>query len=72
MVSNYLEYRTQYVSLNNKNSTTLPVKCGVLQGSIMDGLRFILFISDIINIAIVTKFIMFADDTNFCLTYIHN
>ena len=66
--SNYLVDCTQYVLLNDINSTIFPIKCGVPQGSIMGPLLFILFISDIINISKLTKFIMFADDTHFFLT----
>ena len=45
----YLSERTQYVSLNHTNSHTLPVTCGVPEGSIMEPLLFKIFINDIVN-----------------------
>ena len=62
--TSYLSDRTQYVSPNHTNSQTLPVTCGVLQGSILEPLLFILFINDIINASKIAEFIMFYDDTN--------
>ena len=40
--TSYLSYRTQYVSLNQTNSETLPVTCGVPQGSILGPFLYIL------------------------------
>ena len=62
--TSYLSYRTQYVSLNQTNSETVPVTCGVLQGSLLRPLLFILFINDIVDASKISEFIMFADDTN--------
>ena len=62
--NDYLANRTQYVSINNTNSIILPIQCDVPQGSVLGPLLFILFINDIINTSPITKFIMFADDTN--------
>ena len=59
----YLSYRTQYVSLNHTNSENLPVTCGILQGSILGPLLFILFINDIVNASKIAEIIMFADNT---------
>ena len=47
--TSYLSDRTQYVSLNHTNSQTLPVTCGVHQGSIVGPLLFILFINEFVN-----------------------
>jgi hypothetical protein len=60
----YLTDRTQFVNIDGTNSTFLPVKCGVPQGSILGPLLFILYINDIIHSSELAKFIMFADDTN--------
>jgi hypothetical protein len=65
--TDYLANRTQYVSLNSVNSKLLPVTCGVLQGSILGPLLFILFINDIVSTSKLIDFIMFADDTNLFL-----
>ena len=39
-------------------------KCGVLQGSVLGPLLFILNINDMCNVSKLLKFILFADDTN--------
>ena len=62
--TSHLSDRTQYVSLNHTNSQTLPVTCGVFQGSILGLLLFILFINGIVSAYKIAEFIMFADDTN--------
>ena len=47
---NYLYDRSQYVVYNNEYSETLPIKCGVPQGSILGTLFFIIYLNDICNI----------------------
>ena len=59
-----LSNRTEYVNINNLNSSCLPIKCGVPQGSILGRLLFILYINDIVNVSKLAKYIMFANDTN--------
>ena len=63
-IKSYLNNRAQYVCLDNENSNTLPVSCGVPQGSILGPLLFILYINDIVKISKVIELILFADDTN--------
>jgi len=62
--SNYLSNRHQFVQLSNTKSTTLPINCGVPQGSILGPLLFIIYINDITNVSKLAIPIMFADDTN--------
>ena len=60
----YLTNRCQYVYLNGSNSNSLPVTCGVPQGSILGPLLFLLYINDINSVSKVLTFVMFADDTH--------
>ena len=60
----YLENRKQYTSLNNFNSNTKSITCGVPQGSVLGPLFFILFINDLPNCCPLGNVRIFADDTN--------
>ena len=60
---NYLSNRKQYVSYNSCKSQLEDIVCGVLQGSILGPLLFILYVNDITGTSNVLDFILFADDT---------
>ena len=64
LIENYLMHRTQYVHYNGCNSSTKPIKYGVLQGSILGPLFFILFMNDFSKTSKILFTIHFADDTS--------
>ena len=59
----YLQNRKQYIHINYTNSNLGSISCGVLQGSILGPLLFILYINNIFNISHLMRTIVFADDT---------
>ena len=65
----YLSNRSQYVSYNSTNSNYKIIICGVLQGSILGPLLFLLYVNDLYNISKELFFILFADDTNVFLSH---
>ena len=62
--SSHLSNRYQKVSLNGESSTTLPVSCGVPQGSILGPLLFLIYINDMNTAMQFSTVYHFADDTN--------
>ena len=62
--SSYLSERKQYVSVNGHISDYLDIFCGVLQGSVLGPLLFLIYINDLPNVSKLLSFYLFADDTN--------
>ena len=60
--------RTQYVIYDVVKSDNIPIKCGVLQGSILGPLLFICSMNDIGNISDFLYTILYADDTSVLLS----
>ena len=60
----YLSDRTQVTVINNVNSETSFISCGVPQGSILGPLLFLLYTNDLPNCNLLSDVRMYADDTN--------
>ena len=64
LIRSYLQGRQQQVVVGGFTSSSLPVKSGVPQGSILGPLLFILFINDMFScISEGTNIALYADDT---------
>ena len=64
-----LEYygRSQYVEINGHKSSHLQISTGILQGSVLGPLLFLIYINDLPNASNVVDMLMYADDTTlFC------
>ena len=68
-IKSYLEERKQYVSFNKHDSSTMDIKCGVPQGSILGPLLFLIYVNDLSNVSSILFTLLFADDTNVFVTW---
>lgn len=66
LLKSYLSDRFQLVSIDGSNSSSLPVKHGVPQGSILGPLLFLIHINDL-PCCVNAQFTLFADDTTVSL-----
>ena len=64
-VENWLSCRRQKVKINEEISSWREVTSGVLQGSVLVPILFIIFINDL-DCELVSKIGKFADDTKTC------
>ena len=59
----YLAIRKQFVVVNGVKPSLNPVSIGVLEGSIIELILFLIFINDLIRFSNELQFVLFADDT---------
>lgn len=62
--SSYLSSRQQFVSIGKSNSSCLPTRHGVPQGSVLGPLLFLIYINDLHSCLKYSEATHFADDTN--------
>lgn len=60
----YLSDRQQYTIVNNTESRSMKINCGVPQGSVLGPLLFLIYINDIRNAIPDENIKLYADDTN--------
>ena len=68
LIKSYLTGRSQFCEYQETDSTSSSICYGVLQGSVLGPLLFLLYINDIINCSKDAEFVLFADDTNIFVT----
>ena len=62
LIESYIFNRQRFVSINNSASSLKSISIGVLQGSILDPLLFLIYVNDLTN-ATFCQPRLFADDT---------
>lgn len=63
LISNYLRNRTNQICINGERSKAEKLEVGVPQGSILGPLLFIIFINDMCYLPLMSRLLLFADDT---------
>ena len=62
--TSYMSDRKQFVFVNGFRSTLRQISAGVVQGSILGPLLFIIYINDLVKSSRLLKFSLYADDTS--------
>ena len=62
-ISDYLSNRSQRVVIRSCTSSSLPVKAGVPQGSVLGPLLFLIYVNDIVD-SLLSLTRLFADDSS--------
>ena len=65
---NYLTNRKQSTVIDNAESSSSLIKCGVLHGFILGPILFLIYINDVNYVSKLLHTMKFADDTNLFLT----
>lgn len=70
LIKNYLNGRKQRVKVNNVISNSKVISCGVIQGSILGSLFFLIMINAIHRLNLLGKLVLYADDA--VLLHVHD
>nr|CAH8858117.1 unnamed protein product [Trichobilharzia regenti] len=68
-ISSFLTERQQLVKINHQLSSSKPITSGVIQGSVLGPILFLLFINDIVSVIKYGKPYLFADDLKIVYDY---
>jgi hypothetical protein len=69
LIISYFSGRQQFVSFYGKNSKSLIINTGVIEGSIIGPLLFSIYIDDMMKIELNCKIMLYIDDTT--LIFMH-